>query len=547
MRNGAHHRKRGHVDQAIEQVRADYDSVPYESHAFPQTAPGHLAAVTHLFGLDPPDVACARVLEIGCSAGGNVIPFAAWHPACHAVGLDLSAVQIDQGRRRIRALGLTNIELLQGDIASMDLAPLGTFDYIICHGVYSWVPENVQRAILSAFKRLLTPNGVAYISYNVYPGWKSKEIVRDAMLLRGGGMGTPQQKLSYARGMIDFLEEVAPADSILAKALSEHRALTANARDYYLLHEYLESFNTPCYFLKLASRVGEHGLVYLADAAPSTMFAVNYGDKIATPLLAECGHSQGLVEQYLDFVVNRTFRQSLLVHGEWGPRIQYKLDRTRFAGFHFAARTPSTGDPTRLDDSPQEYGEPGATIGTNDPGVKAALEVLAARWPWTISRRDLLDAVRERLDAAGVEPAADQQDRIDELLEQLIIRGLGRYRLEPMSADPPFTPLRLSEPGRRMAKAARADKHAYVVNPWHEEILLSAVDRHLLPLLDGTRDRDALVDTLLTSVRAGLLWFERDGRRLTGNAELRDAIAEHVDALSGRLIAMKLSGAGVSE
>ena len=187
------------MDEGVDQLRAAYDAVPYESHAFPQTAPGHLAAVAYLFGLEPVDVRTARVLEIGCAAGGNLIPFAAFHPQARVVGIDLSSVHVDQGRRRVKALDLNNLELIQSDVAAMDPAALGEFDFIICHGVYSWVPENVQEAILSACDTMMAPGGVAYISYNVYPGWKSKEIVRDAMLLRGGDRATPDEKLSYAR------------------------------------------------------------------------------------------------------------------------------------------------------------------------------------------------------------------------------------------------------------------------------------------------------------------------------------------------------------
>ena len=237
--------------------------MPYESHAFPQTAPGHLAAIAYLFGLDAVDVSTARVLEIGCAAGGNLIPFAALHPQAQAVGIDLSSVQVAQGRRHVQALDLKNLELLNGDIAATDLTPLGQFDFIICHGVYSWVPENVQEAILSAVDTMLAPDGVAYISYNVYPGWKSKEIVRDAMMLRGGDRTTPEEKLSYARGMIDFFEEVAPADSVVAKALADYRTITENTRDSYILHEYLEAFNAPCYFLDFGKRTEPYRLTYL--------------------------------------------------------------------------------------------------------------------------------------------------------------------------------------------------------------------------------------------------------------------------------------------
>ncbi len=530
------------MDEAVDQVRADYDAAPYQSHAYPQSAPGQLAAIAYLFGLDTPEVSGARVLEIGCAAGGNLIPFAAWHPQASAVGIDLSQVQIDQGRLRVRELGLSNLELLQGDIAHMDLTALGQFDFLICHGVYSWVPEKVQDAILSAFRTLLAPEGVAYISYNVYPGWKAKEVVRDAMLLFGGGSGTPDEKVRYARGAIDFLGEVAPADSALARALADYKAVAGDARDFYLLHEELETFNAPCYFLDMLERVRAHDLIYLAEARPQVMFVGNYGAKIAESLLKECGDSQVLLEQCLDFVVNRTFRQSLLVHAERAPQIRYQLDRSRYGRLHFAAWVPPADGETRLDGSRQEYGEPGGapTLFTHDPGVKAALDALNARWPWTLSWQELLDAVQARLGAAGIEAADNLTARIDDLLEVLILQGHVRYRLDPVLPEPALTPPRLDEPARRMAELTRGDAEASTFNLWHETLRLSPLDRHLLPLLDGTRDRDALLEALLAIARKDLIQLWRDGKRVSGEAELRGALAEHIDAMPQRLTAMKL-------
>jgi cyclopropane fatty-acyl-phospholipid synthase-like methyltransferase len=148
-------------DDAVDQLRATYDTTPYTSNSFPQSAPGQLAAIAYLFGLEPPEVPSARVLEIGCAAGGNLIPYAAAHPQARVVGIDLSQVQIDHGRARTQALGLDNVDLIAGDVARMDLAGLGQFDFVIAHGVYSRVPAEVQEALLSAFRRLLAPEGVA--------------------------------------------------------------------------------------------------------------------------------------------------------------------------------------------------------------------------------------------------------------------------------------------------------------------------------------------------------------------------------------------------
>jgi SAM-dependent methyltransferase/methyltransferase-like protein len=529
------------MDDAVDQLRADYDETPYTSDAFPQSAPGQLAAIAHLFGLETRDLSSARVLEIGCAAAGNLIPFAVAQPQARVVGIDLSPVQIDRGRTRVKALGLTNLELLAGDIAGMDLAALGEFDFIICHGVYSWVPENVQDAILSALRRLLAPEGVAYLSYNVYPGWKAKEIMRDAMLLASGTSTTPHDKVREARQMVDFLEEVAPADGVLRRVLAEFKARDEAFGDSYLLHDELEAFNTPCYFYEMVSRAGGHGLAYLAEARPETMVPANHGPKVAEHLLEKCGGVQVLVEQYLDFVTNRIFRESLLVRAERAPLIRYDPDAGRYGRLHVAAWTPAVDGPTRLDTSRQEYLESdGAKLFTNDPGIKAVLEVLNGRWPWTISRPELIAAVQAELVAASLTPSPNLPNHIDNLLGTLILQGQARFRLDPVLPAPTSTPLRLDEPLRRMAELTRGDSDASIFNLWHETVIPSPVERQLLPLLDGTRDRDGLLEDLLAIVRddPGSIGYDPD--ELSDVAALRDTLAEQVDTLPQRLAAMKL-------
>jgi methyltransferase-like protein/SAM-dependent methyltransferase len=531
------------VDEAVEQVRADYDAAPYESHAHPESAPGRLAAIAHLFGLDTPDVATARVIELGCAGGGNLIPFVAAHPKAHAVGIDLSRVQIEQGRVLVEALGLDNLELVIGDIASMDLAALGQFDFVICHGVYSWVPEHVQQAILPAIRSLLAPDGVAYVSYNVYPGWKSKEIVRDAMMLFGTELKTPDERVSHARGLIELLADVAPKGGVLSKALRDYQAFGGQAGDYYLLHEELETFNLPCYFLEFLGLAGGHGLAYLAEARPQVMFAGNYGDEVSARLLKESGQSQVLLEQYLDFVVNRTFRQTLLVHGERAPQVRYQIDRTRWEQMHFAANVPPVEGPTRLDASSQEYGTPGeALLVTDDPVVKAALNAFTARWPWTLTRQELMDTVQARIGSAGVDDS-ELEKRVDDLLEHLIFRRHALYRLESVLPEPLATAKRprIFEPSRRMAELTQGEADAFTFNRWHEPVFLDPVDRYLVPLLDGTRDRAALLKELLAIARDGRIWFQHDGKRVKDKVALRDALAKILDELTDRLAKLKLT------
>ncbi|MCW2514144.1 MAG: hypothetical protein JWR11_3186 [Mycobacterium sp.] len=500
-------------------IRAAYDDAPYESYAHPVSAPGHVAATAWLFGLDPPEVVSARVLEIGCAAAGNLIPFAAAHPTAHTVGIDLSPTHIELGRERVRALGLGNVRLVEGDIARVDLKRLGQFDFVICHGVYSWVPADLQTAILNACRESLAPNGIAYISYNVYPGWKAKEIVRDAMLLSVGDAVDPEQKVQRARSAVEFLRTTANPDSVLGHALADYAAMASETGDYYLLHEELEAFNAPCYFREFMQRARGHGLEYLADAQLEYMFPANYGQATVEHLAAAGIGDQVSLEQHLDFVVNRSHRQTLLVHRGRAPHVSHTLDRTRIRGLHIASA---------------------ATAVDPDPVVGAALEVLNARWPWTTSRQELLAAARTRLADAGIAEPSGFEAQIDALVEVLLVQGRTRFRLDPVRGPEASSRPSLPDPVRRMAELTRDDAEAFTFSPWHESVPLGPLERHLLPLLDGTTDRDGLLAAALDLFRQNVFAVDRDGEALSDPSEIEQALADEVDAMPQRLVELKL-------
>ena len=93
-------------------VQKSYDDAPYKSKTFYYTQPGRQQMVLKLLGFKTPDLKNARVLEIGCSFGGNIIPFALENPKAEVIGIDLSSVQIEEGNRIIENLGLENIRLI---------------------------------------------------------------------------------------------------------------------------------------------------------------------------------------------------------------------------------------------------------------------------------------------------------------------------------------------------------------------------------------------------------------------------------------------------
>ncbi|WP_432730666.1 methyltransferase regulatory domain-containing protein [Variovorax sp. W6] len=514
-------------DSLTSELTSYYDTVPYDSHPFPQSAMEHLEALAFLFGLDVPSPATARVLELGCAAGGNLIPFAARHPESRAVGVDLSTVQVAQGTAAISRAGLSNIELKVFNLADID-ASFGQFDYIVCHGVYSWVPGPVQDAILRICSENLAPDGVAYVSYNVYPGWKAREIVRDAMILRGGPRDTPDEKLSYARGMLDFLEQSARADSVLKKTLEEAMPIVRNANSSYLLHEFLEPCNAPCYFKEFVARAEARGLAYLCDAEPSTMFVQNYGEKVRDPLLRECGGSQVLMEQYLDFLVNRTFRQTLLVRQPRAGGIRYKLEPARIRQLEFAGMFKTEdGAALALDAREQPCNaQRGLKVTLRLPVHKAVAHLLDTRYPASMSAAALIDA------AVGLtgQPAAAVEPVVMAMVEELLILGALRFRRSPVHTADTVSGLPRALPAVRgsVGLVPGANVTTSTCNQWHEHVTVSLLERSLLPLLDGTRSHEALAEHLEAEVRGDRLRFVKDDKPLTEPAAVREFARQQV-------------------
>src|SRR5690349_5278176 len=157
-------------NESTRAIGAAYDETPYVSIAFPETHPDKLCAMARLFGLEAPDPARARVLELGCGDGTNLLPMAQHAPDARFLGIDLSARHVASGQAAIIACGLSNAEIRQQDVLDFG-ASEGKFDYIIAHGIFSWVPDHVRSQLLAIFRDNLSENGVAFVSYNAFPGW----------------------------------------------------------------------------------------------------------------------------------------------------------------------------------------------------------------------------------------------------------------------------------------------------------------------------------------------------------------------------------------
>ncbi|HEY0635740.1 MAG TPA: class I SAM-dependent methyltransferase, partial [Gammaproteobacteria bacterium] len=355
-----------------------YDAIPYDSTPFADSHPNHLCVLGRLFGLATPAPETARILELGCASGGNIIPLAYYLPKTQIVGIELSTGQVAVAQQLIGHLGLRNIEVRQGDIMALG-DELGEFDYIIAHGVYSWVPEAVRSRILELCRKHLSPHGVAYLSYNTLPGWRMRGTLRD-MLLHHTRTGTsPRERLALAYQLFDLLEQALVHDEALpARYLRSEIAGLRKSHPSYLYHEYLEEINQPFLFSAFVADANRHGLNYLSDVELANDIPSTLGGAAAEALAS----IDGLIEQgqYGDFIANRTFRRSLVVHAE--APLHRELSLQQLANFAYSAHlVADKGEQYRVPRSQSFRSATGQRFEVEHPLTKAALTHLAEHYP----------------------------------------------------------------------------------------------------------------------------------------------------------------------
>ena len=306
----------GEVRETLDDLRESYNTVIYVSKAFPNTNINSLQARGRLYGLSPAPHKGARVLELGSSCGGNIIPQALYYPETTFTGIDLSGVQIEHGKALIESIGLTNITLLEKNI--MDIGDdFGTFDYIIVHGIWSWVPDMVKDKILSICNRNLSDRGIAFVSYNTYPGWKRLEQLRDIMLYseKGAPSDTLLDRTVYTKKVLQKIQDlITKSPSTNQKGAYKIKDIdhVLKADNYYVGHEYLESINDPVYVSDFIKRAQAQGCAYVGDEnLQSSFISWLYADiQDGIKMLAQDDYIAK--EQYYDYVYDTQFRMALL-------------------------------------------------------------------------------------------------------------------------------------------------------------------------------------------------------------------------------------------
>ncbi len=453
--------------QGQQEALTEYDRVPYPGHPFAQTHPDRLATVATLFGLSPAPPESCRLLELGCGDGGNLVPMAYGLPAATFAGLDASARAIERAAALGDALGLGNLAVRQADLAA--LPELGEFDYVVAHGVYSWIDPARRDALLAACRAHLAPQGVAYVSYDVLPGGHLREITRQMLRWHLRGVADPAERIEQARALLRAVADAGREGDELRQTLARQAERALEQGDAALFHDELAEHHEAILFADFAAHAERHGLRFLAEADVFEMRTAGVADPLAA--LADDDIAR---EQYLDFFKGRMFRQSLLCHAgaatsRPGPE----------AVLGMLAATPARPVGEAIAGRVTFAGPAGATLTTDHEGVKRALVRLAEAWPRALPVAEL---------AAGDDSAV-----LCETLSRAYAANLVRLH----TWSPALSTVPAERPVAGALARLMAAEGTRVTTLVHTSVeIQDELGRRLIGLLDGTRDRAALVREL---------------------------------------------------
>ena len=306
-----------------------YSELGYKSMPFPYTTPATLEAYAALVGITAPNPNTARVLELGATYGGNIISQALFNPDATFVGIELSQEQVEKGNELIAKAGLTNVSLVQSDIASIG-SEIGIFDYIIAHGLYSWVDDDVKDALLRLIDEHLAEDGIAYVSYNTYPGWHTMEEVRQLMMFsnRDKAQFNHKEKVLHGKTIGSIVgSQILKYDNLKernSKFLGALRSVMQKD-EYYVGHDHLEPNNDPVYFYQFNDHLADHNLAYLCDTDLTLSMVRSFDVDIADTLDKLAPNDHVNQEQYLDFMLDTTFRKSIICKAKHAESVTYDI------------------------------------------------------------------------------------------------------------------------------------------------------------------------------------------------------------------------------
>lgn len=510
-----------------------YDESPYESYPFAQTTPAHLSTIAHLFGLKTPDIATARVLELGCASGGNIIPLAELYPKAKFVGVDLSAEQTKVGQDFVKKIGLKNVEIKTASITDIDKS-YGEFDYIICHGVLSWVPDFVRESIFKVCAERLSPTGISYISYNTLPGWNMVRSIRDMMLYHSRGFSEIEEQITQSALLLDFIKDsLDGTDTPYAKVLKQEADVLSGQPRNYLRHDHMEDENFQYYFYQFMDEASKNGLQYLADTSVASMFLGNLPEK-AVEKLKEVNDIVRS-EQYMDFITNRRFRSTILCKDNVAINRNLNNDIVKDLSFNAQIKpTTEVGKGKLEDDTSIEFcsiTNAESKLTSTSPSMKALLMVLNENRDKYIEFDSLVELSMKKIAKLKLDKKNVANEIAGNLLRLIFSNyvNFSKYKfdnIEKVTDKPKAWPFAITQ--------APLNHNVWVANQLHERVGMNLLDAHILRYCDGKHNIDQIFDKLVSHVEKGDLTVNQGDKPVKDIRPLEKELKEYTkNALEG--------------
>jgi methyltransferase-like protein len=315
-------------------------------------------------------------------------------------------------------------------------------------------------------------------------------------------------------------------------------------QDYYLHHDHLEENNHPVYFNEFARRLTVNGLQYLGEADFSTMISTNFAPEVAKTLNELGAHDIVQMEQYMDFVRCRYFRQTLICRS--GIRLSRSLSPGVVKSLYLATNATPTAVPLQLDESHTATFQTTGGYGVNckSPLTKLALRELQRQWPEPLAFADLV--TRSKSEAAKQGHAADGAG-VEDFLAGEMLACMAVGVVEWQLTLPSFTTDVGKTPAAPPLARLQANQGYGVTNLRGESVTLDEIHRQTLRQLDGSRDIARLTDTLMASVKEGVLVLHREDDKtpITEEKEMRKLLGPALDKvlqnLARKALLMRIS------
>ncbi len=469
-----------------------YDELPYPSYIFPQTHPDNLATIAKMHGMNPAKINDCRVLELGCGDGSNLNSIAYSLPSSRFVGVDLSVKHIDDANKAVAEIGLQNVEFYAQDVLEINAANFGKFDYIIAHGLFSWVPDFVRAKIRRIYSEMLDENGVGYISYNAFPGCHLRNLTREMMRFHVREIKEPLEQVESSLKFLEFLSENVEDKSFYGEIVRQEFSNIAERSRENIFHDDLSEINQPFYFTDFISEAEKNDLQFLSEAEVFSSQTFHLPPK-AQELLAGFGDDVIKIEQYLDFIKGRRFRQTLLCHQN--IKIRREMPPEIIREFYLSSAVKPVLPEINLEPQIVETftSAKNVTFQIDHSLTKAALDYLGGIWTNSVSFDDLMtESVRILAEKQIIATGEDV-----EAAAAMLFRLYGANFVKLRTIAPRFTPdisdhPKVSDFARWQARRGQTVTTLSGLNFSLENDLI----RQMLVLLDGENSPESVLNKL---------------------------------------------------